>query len=69
MDLTPADVGRDIRFLEAVARQSGLNVIACTGQRFFSPNADGSSAPAIADLAKLDVGKLNAWKLVLKPAA
>src|SRR6266581_1440601 len=36
-DLTTYDVGRDIRFLEEVSRKSGLNIIACTGQRFFPP--------------------------------
>jgi len=37
VDLTTYDVGRDIRFLEEVSRKSGLNMIACTGQRFFPP--------------------------------
>ena len=34
VDLTPHDVGRDIRFLEEISRKSGMHVIACTGQRF-----------------------------------
>jgi phosphotriesterase-related protein len=38
VDLTPYDVGRDIRFLEEISRKSGLNMVACTGQRFFPPN-------------------------------
>jgi phosphotriesterase-related protein len=37
VDLTTYDVWRDIRFLEDVSRKSALNVIACTGQRFFPP--------------------------------
>jgi phosphotriesterase-related protein len=37
VDLTTYDVWRDIRFLEEVSRRSGLNMIACTGQRFFPP--------------------------------
>lgn len=37
VDLTPYDVWRDIRFMEEVSRKSGLNMIACTGQRFFPP--------------------------------
>jgi phosphotriesterase-related protein len=37
VDLTTYDVGRDIRFLEEVSRKSGLNMIACTGQRFLPP--------------------------------
>jgi phosphotriesterase-related protein len=37
VDLTTYDVWCDIGFLEEVSRQSGLNMIACTGQRFFPP--------------------------------
>lgn len=37
VDLTTYDVGRDIRFLEEVSRKSGINMIPCTGQRFFPP--------------------------------
>jgi phosphotriesterase-related protein len=37
VDLTTYDVGRDIRFLAEVSRKSGINMIACTGQRFFPP--------------------------------
>ena len=37
VDLTPYDVWRDIRFLEEISRKSGINMIACTGQRFFPP--------------------------------
>ena len=36
-DLTPYDVGRDIRFLQEVSQKSGLTMIASTGQRFFPP--------------------------------
>jgi len=36
-DLTPYDVGRDIRFLQEISRKSGLAMIASTGQRFFPP--------------------------------
>lgn len=46
VDLTPYDVWRDIRFLEEVSRKSGLNMIACTGQRFFPPKIAGVSMPA-----------------------
>ena len=53
VDLTTYDVGRDIRFLEAVSRQSGLHMIAATGQRFFPPQEAGVTMPArdIAGLA------------------
>jgi phosphotriesterase-related protein len=54
VDLTPYDVGRDIRFLEEVSRKSGMNMIACTGQRFFPPRSRKVSMPArtVADLAE-----------------
>lgn len=45
-DLTPYDVGRDIRFLEEVSQKSGINMIACTGQRFFPPQYPGVSMPS-----------------------
>lgn len=31
VDVTPADVGRDIRLLEEVSRKSGVHIVACTG--------------------------------------
>ncbi len=31
VDVTPADVGRDIRLIEEVSRKSGMQIIACTG--------------------------------------
>ena len=46
VDLTPYDVGRDIRFLEEVSRKSGLHMIAATGQRFFPPQYPGVSMPS-----------------------
>jgi len=54
VDLTTYDVGRDIQFLEEVSRKSGLNMIACTGQRFFPPQDPHVSMPAgtIAGLAE-----------------
>jgi phosphotriesterase-related protein len=46
VDLTTYDVWRDIRFLEEVSRKSGLNMIACTGQRFFPPQFPRVTMPA-----------------------
>jgi phosphotriesterase-related protein len=46
VDLTTYDAGRDIRFLEEVSRKSGINMIACTGQRFFPPQSRHVSMPA-----------------------
>lgn len=31
VDVTPADIGRDIRLLEEVSRKSGVQIVACTG--------------------------------------
>jgi phosphotriesterase-related protein len=31
VDVTPADIGRDVRFLEEVSRRSGIQIVACTG--------------------------------------
>jgi phosphotriesterase-related protein len=46
VDLTTYDGARDIRFLEEVSRKSGMNMIACTGQRFFPPRSRRVSMPA-----------------------
>jgi phosphotriesterase-related protein len=31
VDVTPADIGRDIRFIEDVSRRSGMQIVVCTG--------------------------------------
>jgi phosphotriesterase-related protein len=60
VDLTPYDVWRDIRFLEEVSRKSGLNIIACTGQRFFPPTSDVSMpARTIEGLAEFFVKEIR----------
>ncbi|HWU54614.1 MAG TPA: twin-arginine translocation signal domain-containing protein [Rhizomicrobium sp.] len=46
VDLTTYDVGRDIQFLQKVSRQSGLTMIAATGQRFFPPRSPHVEMPA-----------------------
>lgn len=46
VDLTPYDVGRDIRFLEEVSRLSGIHMVASTGQRFFPPQYPGVTMPS-----------------------
>lgn len=53
VDLTPYDdIARDIRFIQEVSQKSGLNMIACTGQRFFPPMSHVSMpARTIAGLA------------------
>jgi phosphotriesterase-related protein len=37
VDVTPIDVGRDVRLLEDVSRKSGVNIVACTGH-WISPS-------------------------------
>lgn len=65
-DLTTYDVGRDIRFLEEVSRKSGLNMIACTGQRFFPRISQVSMpAPTIEGLTSSSRKKLNEVLMVL----
>ena len=61
VDLTTYDGGRDIRFLEEVSRKSGMNVIACTGQRFFPPQSRHVSMPArtIAGLAEYFIKEID----------
>jgi len=61
VDLTPYDVGRDIRFLEEVSRKSGLHMIACTGQRFFPPNFPDVSMPSrtVAGLAAFFIKEIK----------
>ena len=46
VDLTTYDVFRDIGFLAEISRQSGLHMIAATGQRFFPPNVAGVTMPS-----------------------
>ncbi len=39
IDVTPFDVGRDVRFGAEVSRKSGMQIVACTGQHFFAPES------------------------------
>lgn len=59
VDLTPYDVWRDIRFLEEVSRKSGINMIACTGQRFFPPithvSMPARSIPGLTDFFQKEI--------------
>ncbi len=36
VDLSPHDVGRDIRLIEEISRRSGMRIVACTGQHLFA---------------------------------
>ena len=61
VDLTPYDGARDVRLLEELSRRSGLNIIACTGQRFFPPKSPHVSMPArtVVDLAKFFIEEIE----------
>lgn len=55
IDLTPADVGRDVRFGAEVSRQSGMQIVACTGQRFVPDSYSARSVEEIAELFIRDI--------------
>jgi phosphotriesterase-related protein len=61
VDLTTYDVGRDVRFLEEVSRKSGMNMIACTGQRFFPPQSAHVAmlARTVAGLAEYFIHEID----------
>lgn len=45
VDVTPVDVGRDIRLLEEISRKSGMQIVACTGH-WLSPSLSMSARTA-----------------------
>jgi phosphotriesterase-related protein len=50
VDVTPFDVGRNVRFGQEVSRKSGMQIVACTGQHFFAPASyDSRSVQEIAE--------------------
>lgn len=60
VDLTTYDVGRDIRFLQEASRESGLHMIASTGQRFFPPQKDlPMPSRTVAGLAEFFVQEIQ----------
>lgn len=50
IDLTTADVGRDVRFGEEVSRRSGMQIVASTGFRFAPASYDVQTVEQIAEL-------------------
>jgi phosphotriesterase-related protein len=59
VDVSPPDLGRDVRLLEAIARESGVHVVACTGIWIDIPRwFDAASVDAIADvfIREIEVG-------------
>jgi phosphotriesterase-related protein len=51
VDLTPYDVGRDVRSLQEVSLKSGMHVVACTGQHLFPP--ESMLTRSLAEMAEL----------------
>lgn len=56
VDVTPVDVGRDIRLLEEVSRKSGMQLVACTGH-WLSPSLSmaARTADELADFFVLEI--------------
>jgi phosphotriesterase-related protein len=56
IDVTPADVGRDIRFLEEVSRKSGMQIVACTGHWLYPSLSMGArTVEELADFFVLEI--------------
>jgi len=56
VDVTPADVGRDIRLIEEVSRKSGMQIIACTGHWLYPSLSMGArTADELADFFVLEI--------------
>jgi len=56
VDVTPLDVGRDIRLLTEVSRQSGVHIVACTGH-WLAPSLsmNARTAQELADFFVLEI--------------
>jgi phosphotriesterase-related protein len=57
VDVTPADVGRDVRFMEDVSRRTGIQIVACTGH-WLNPSLSMSSR-SIDELAEFFVAEIE----------
>jgi phosphotriesterase-related protein len=56
VDVTPIDVGRDVRMLEEVSRKSGMQIVACTGH-WLDPSVSmkARSAEELTDFFTLEI--------------
>src|SRR5688572_4376394 len=50
VDLSPAEAGRDVRFVEQVSRRSGMHIVVCTGQRLFPVELKERSTAELTEL-------------------
>jgi phosphotriesterase-related protein len=56
VDVTPADVGRDIRLLQDVSRKSGVQIVACTGHWLYpSLSWDSRTLEELTDFFTLEI--------------
>jgi phosphotriesterase-related protein len=56
VDVTPPDVGRDIRLLEDVSRKSGMQIVACTGHWLYpSLSWESRTAEELTDFFTLEI--------------
>jgi phosphotriesterase-related protein len=57
VDLSPYDVGRDVRLFEEISRKSGMHIVACTGKRPSPPNS--TDARTTEELAELFIREID----------
>jgi phosphotriesterase-related protein len=57
VDVTPFDVGRDVRFGQEVSRKSGMQIVACTGQHFFAP--ESYNARGLEEITELFIREIE----------
>lgn len=58
IDVTTFDIGRDIRYREEISRESGMQIVAATGQHFFAPESyDARSLEEITELFIREIEK------------
>ena len=56
VDVTPIDVGRDVRLLEEVSRKSGMQIVACTGHWLApSPTMEARTVEELAEFFQLEI--------------
>jgi phosphotriesterase-related protein len=57
VDVTPFDVGRDVRFGQEVSRKSGMQIVACTGQHLFVP--ESYNARTLEEITELFIREIE----------
>jgi phosphotriesterase-related protein len=56
VDVTPADIGRDIRLIQEVSRKSGMQIVACTGHWLYPSLSMGArTSNELADFFVLEI--------------